>query len=171
MKKSLKIAYLNIIPMVKVFAWVPFGIAVLGASISYINNKLNPFDGFSVSSVSIPDHCQGDNPTIRIERTSKKPVKGMFFSRCFRKSSGSAGAYGKCNYQSVIIDYKQRFDSVILTDLNDYLRHGAPCDLPPNTWECEINWRFMRPWHDDTAVSIKTNTFTVWDRADPKCKS
>lgn len=153
--------------VLRAMAWLPFALVFIGEAVKQANDLVDPFTAFRVFSVSIPNHCEGENPTIHVLRTSDGGPRGAWVS-WFENSERPQAPV--CPFYSRTITYKAKSDFLVATRLYDYFGDTG-CRLPAGQWNGVLHWSFERPWHNSDEVEVATNApFTVWPAASPRCK-
>jgi len=153
-------------PLLNAFLWLPFTIIFTAEVVKEANSMFNPFVGFRPISVSIPNHCTGENPIVHVTRISKERVIGSFLTKIEPAFGSGAGV---CPFQSSDFEYRPRSDFFFASDMKSYFWQGQQCRIPPGKWIGEVQWTFKRPWHADTVISIHTFPFEVWPTTDKRC--
>lgn len=152
-------------PLLRAAVYIPILMVFGGEVFKSLASEMQPFTGFRVVSVSVPNHCAGENPVVHVSRMLTQGAEGSYLAR-FDPLSGGASAQA---YQSTWFTYKPRRDFFFSTNLYTYFNGGAPFRLRPGTYVGEIQWRFRRPWRNDTTITVRTFPFSVWPDTDPRC--
>lgn len=172
MKSSLTYAYRRNARMFKWLWWLPFFMVFMGEAVKQTNDFFNPFTSFRAYSISVPNHCEGEDPPIHVLRRSTGTARGSWASWYEDALKARAPI---CPFESVSRIYKPKDDFLVSMSLYQYMgqseANGVKCFLPPGTYYPFIMWTFTRPWHNDVDVTLTSNQpFEVWPRSDPRCQ-
>lgn len=121
-----------------------------------VNDSLNPWDGFKVNSVHVPDFVQGDDPLIDIDRNARAEVWGRF-AAAYHRMDEDTGAI--CPFISPDLQFHKRSENGVHYLLFDYM--GKTCDLSPGRYWIERQYTFKVPGHTPQHLPVSTNVFTV----------
>jgi len=165
--ESLAYASRRVLPLLQWSLNIPLFMVVASLLYTQIMTVVDPFTGFRVFSVSIPNHCEGENPSIHITRTSKAFINGEYTAEFLSGRSGRSAP--RCSSGKVTFPYKPRDDFFVRQTLREYFNTPTSCELPQGTWRGSINWSFKPPWREETIVSIETFPFEVWSKSDARC--
>jgi hypothetical protein len=156
-------------PMLLWLMWLPLTWAVAADLFKTVATSLDPFTGFKVISVNVPNHCVGTNPIIHVTRFIKAPAPHGRYQSQFLPS-GVGGPV--CPHDGSPRTYKPQENILYAPRLYDYFGEAGQCWLTPGrSWQGELNWLFDRPWRLDAPISIKTNPFEVWPENDARCRA
>jgi len=167
MIQSIRYAFHRNWVVLRAMAWLPFVLVFSGEAIKQLNDAIDPFTGFKVFSISVPNHCVGENPPIHVLRTSTGFNRGAWFS-WFERAGQNAAPLGP--FFSRELAYKPKDDILLSMRLYDYFGDNG-CRLPAGRWDGFVNWSFSRPWHNEALVHGETkSSFEVWPTSSPRCK-
>lgn len=167
MIESLSYAGRRLLPMLQWVMNIPVLLMVAALFCTHIMSVIDPFNGFRVYSVSVPNHCEGENPLIHVTRSSNAFIEGAYNAEFLSGRNGRSAPM--CSSGEIRFPYKPRDDFLVSRGLREYFNTPQSCTLPPGVWRGSITWTFKPSWREESVVSIETFPFEVWPKSDARC--
>jgi len=159
MLEAMQDAGTRFLTSLKWLMFIPFTLVMVQQAMYEWNARTVPLRTvFDPISITIPDHCAGNDPEILYRRKLAGTFTGRYHSSLERRREADAPV---ASFDSPWFQYPPRLGLDYRRPLSEFL--GFKHVAEPGPYQVVVTWNIRRPGFRDEAVSLASNEFIIKD--------